>query len=386
MRKTERRTWTILLGLALGVCVSNGFARFAYGLILPAMRDDLGWTYAQAGWINTANALGYVLGAVLTFLLISRAGSARLFAIGMLATSFFLLLSGLTRDFWWLTVWRILTGVFGAPVFISGGAMAATLFVNDPKRNALAIALYFGGGGLGMIVSGAALPVLFELGGTATWPTSWVLLGVASLVCCPLCVWAVTQISTTGPDVLQRASLPLVAMRFELVGYGLFATGYIVYLTFLGAWMRELSAGPKVVSGVWIVVGIAIVLSPFLWKPVLAQFNSGVPLAAATGVVALGTLLPIILPTTQGLRRGVRSCGVRRAERGDRLLPQEPAAAELGTSRRSLHRRIRDRPDNRSDRSRRDRRHVRGHPVRLRCRRPCPSCRSGDCRGTKISG
>jgi len=30
------------------------------------MRDDLGWSYAQAGWLNTANALGYVLGAAAT--------------------------------------------------------------------------------------------------------------------------------------------------------------------------------------------------------------------------------------------------------------------------------------------------------------------------------
>lgn len=39
------RNWWIVLGLALGVTVSNSFARFAYGLILPAMQSDLGWTY-----------------------------------------------------------------------------------------------------------------------------------------------------------------------------------------------------------------------------------------------------------------------------------------------------------------------------------------------------
>ena len=38
---------------------TNGLARFAYGLLLPAMRADLDWNYTQAGWINTANAIGY---------------------------------------------------------------------------------------------------------------------------------------------------------------------------------------------------------------------------------------------------------------------------------------------------------------------------------------
>ena len=53
--------WLVLFGLSLGVLVTNGFGRFAYGLILPAMRADLGWTYAQAGWLNTANALGIAI-------------------------------------------------------------------------------------------------------------------------------------------------------------------------------------------------------------------------------------------------------------------------------------------------------------------------------------
>jgi predicted MFS family arabinose efflux permease len=34
--------------------------------MLPAMKSEMGWNYAQAGWLNTANALGYVLGAALT--------------------------------------------------------------------------------------------------------------------------------------------------------------------------------------------------------------------------------------------------------------------------------------------------------------------------------
>ena len=60
----------IVLGLALGVSVGNAFARFAYGLILPAMQSDLEWSYAQSGWINTANALGYIAGASATLALV----------------------------------------------------------------------------------------------------------------------------------------------------------------------------------------------------------------------------------------------------------------------------------------------------------------------------
>jgi len=58
MELSNRAMWWVTLGLALGPAVSNGFSRFAYGLVLPAMRDDLGWSYTEAGGINTANALG----------------------------------------------------------------------------------------------------------------------------------------------------------------------------------------------------------------------------------------------------------------------------------------------------------------------------------------
>ena len=53
---SEGRRWWVLFALSLGPAVSNSFARFAYALLLPAMRGDLHWTYAQAGGMNTANA------------------------------------------------------------------------------------------------------------------------------------------------------------------------------------------------------------------------------------------------------------------------------------------------------------------------------------------
>lgn len=35
--------------LSLGAAVSLGITRFAYGLLLPIMRADLGWSYTLAG-------------------------------------------------------------------------------------------------------------------------------------------------------------------------------------------------------------------------------------------------------------------------------------------------------------------------------------------------
>ncbi len=96
MTHAQKRPWLVLAGLALGVTVTNGFARFSYGLILPAMQSDLGWNYAQAGWLNTANALGYIAGAVLTMLMIGRYSATSLFSFGLVTTNLALLATGLS--------------------------------------------------------------------------------------------------------------------------------------------------------------------------------------------------------------------------------------------------------------------------------------------------
>ena len=295
----------VLAVLSLGVCVSNGFARFAYGLILPAMRSDLGWTYTQAGWINTSNALGYLAGAALTFALVRKFPAYRLFAWGMIGTSASLLLSGAAPAFWMLTVLRITAGIFGALVFISGGALATRLFAEDRARSALAIAIYFGGGGLGMMLSGATIPVLFAQAGTAAWPWAWFALGLASFACCLWSIWASRVMATTAATEagsgVPNGRLPTARMLPELSGYCLFGTGYIVYITFLVAWMNSFHAGTAVISAVWVTIGIGIALSPFIWRPILARFDGGAPLALASSTCALAILVGVVVPSVGGL-------------------------------------------------------------------------------------
>jgi predicted MFS family arabinose efflux permease len=74
----QRLTPPVLLALALSMAaaVSLGITRFAYGLLLPIMRDDLGWSYTLAGAMNTANALGYLVGALSAPALLRRRGAS----------------------------------------------------------------------------------------------------------------------------------------------------------------------------------------------------------------------------------------------------------------------------------------------------------------------
>src|SRR5688572_11134639 len=80
--------------LALGSAVSLGLARFAYALLLAPMRADLGWTYLVAGAMNTVNAVGYLVGALLAARLLRAIPTVRLFVASTAATGVFLALHG----------------------------------------------------------------------------------------------------------------------------------------------------------------------------------------------------------------------------------------------------------------------------------------------------
>ena len=297
MTQEPARPWLILAGLALGVTVTNGFARFAYGLLLPAMKSELGWSYAQAGWLNTANALGYIAGAILTMILIRRIAPTRLFAFGLVTTTGALLVTGLDTALWWQTLWRVAAGIFGAMSFSTAGTLAAQLFRSDPRRNALAIALLFGsGGGLGIVLAGAALPLMLGHWGYGAWPYGWVLIGGASLLFLPLGLWSAARLHAPKARDTSAPPLPLLRMMGELGGYACFGMGYIVYLTFLSAWMTEQQASPGFIALIWVILGSGIFFSPLLWRPVLARHASGLPLAMILTGIAIGSALPVIVP------------------------------------------------------------------------------------------
>jgi predicted MFS family arabinose efflux permease len=74
-------------GLALGAAVSLGITRFAYGVLLPPMRADLGWSYLLAGAMNTANAVGYLVGAMSVPALMRRWGPSAVLLAGSVGAS-----------------------------------------------------------------------------------------------------------------------------------------------------------------------------------------------------------------------------------------------------------------------------------------------------------
>ena len=295
---SNARLWWIVVALSLGPAVTNGFARFAYGLILPAMREDLNWTFTEAGWINTANAIGYLVGAVLALATIGRFGPKRLFIWGMALTTFSLVFCAVSRDIWLLSTLRILAGVGSAPAFIAGGAIAAAMFSDNKSKNALAIAVYFGGGGFGMVLTAASLPLFIEWFGTPGWPLTWLMLGIAAWIAFAMQWSPVTDAPEPAPPSADevRTRLPIKAMVPMLITYTCFGLGYVVYATFLVAWMQDWGASAGLVALTWGIMGGAVCISAFVWRPVLARSQAGGAACLTSLATGIGAIIPVLAP------------------------------------------------------------------------------------------
>lgn len=297
-----RYPWGVVLALSLGPTVSNGLARFAYALILPAMQSDLRWTYAEAGWLNTANAIGYLFGAMGTLWAVRVMGAGALFRLGMVVVAVALLISGATRDIGLLSFLRILAGLAGAPVFICGGVLAAALFPAGDRRAGDAIALYFGGAGAGLLLSGIALPLWFDHAGPTGWPVAWISLGILSAFSVPLTWWASRQV---GGSAAGNSVALLGAWRNfvpALIGYGFFGAGYMIYMTFVVAWARSAGAGVGAVIALWSLLGMAVLVSPLVWRPLLARWSGQACMALSIGLTGGGVAIAWIMPSNQGLQ------------------------------------------------------------------------------------
>ncbi len=292
----------IALALSLGAAVSLGIARFAYGLLLPPMRADLGWSYALAGAMNTSNAAGYLLGALLTPLLLRRTGPGTLMVWGSLLASVVMAVSGLfIGTFAWLVL-RLAAGVASAFVFIAGGLLAARLGATDPRRGGLIIGIYYGGTGIGISLSALVVPAVLQAaaGGVHAWAWGWVALALLCFAATATLRWPAAQLAVlvgaagTNTNANSAASngMRVGDFAFGLAGYCMFGMGYIGYMTFVVALLREQGQPAGGITAFYALLGMAVMLSPRLWATLLDRFKDGRPQALLNALLGVATILP----------------------------------------------------------------------------------------------
>jgi predicted MFS family arabinose efflux permease len=302
----------------MAAAVSLGMTRFAYALLLPPMREDLSWTYTLAGAMNTFNALGYLVGALLTPWGLRRWGAVHVLIVGSVLASVLMAMTGFFTDALYLLLQRFLAGVASASVFVSGGLLAARLGSLLPSQSGLLLGIYYGGTGWGIVISALCVPTAIALSAANhaqhTWSWAWWCLAfICAIISAALYLirshlnrW-MPELSTaaSAPPNENQSSLPTTTLTppsrpawrvwtAGLLGYGLFGVGYIGYMTFVVAVLREQGAPSSSITFFYATLGLAVVASSRIWAGLLNHFKGGQALAILNALLSVATLIPAL--------------------------------------------------------------------------------------------
>ena len=292
-------TLAVCAALGFAAAIPLGFGRFSYALVLPAMQADLQLSYAQAGALNSANALGHLLGALLAMVLVARTGLAAAVIAGTLLTTATIAATGLATEFEWLMLWRFLPGLTGAIAFVAGGALAAQMAATLPSRASLGIGLFYAGPGTGMILA-AALVAPWLAADSTQWPQAWLTMGGAAIVLSAITIWGASRASRQPPTSTTTTSPGKTSLLPALLGYGFFAAGYVGYMTFIIANVNERAASPLAITGWWAILGVGVIGGAWGWSGYMLRSRDGTALATLIGLTGIATIMPVVIPNDVG--------------------------------------------------------------------------------------
>ena len=293
-----RRPFLTALALSLGATISLGLSRFSYALLLPPMRADLDWTYLLAGSMNTGNALGYFIGALVTPALLRRCGAQTALVGGAVLAGVFMMLSGLTVNTELLILQRVLAGIASAFIFIAGGVLAARLSLLHPDRAGLLIGIYYGGTGVGIVVSALLVPSALAAatfhGAAHAWQWAWVALGAVCLLATLAMALPSSQVDGAPSAPNPHGNFQIRPFGFGLAGYFMFGVGYIGYMTFVIALLKEQGMRGATITWFYAALGLAVMASSRIWARMLDRFKGGQSMAILNGLLGVATILPAL--------------------------------------------------------------------------------------------
>ena len=282
----ERATLGVAMALALAAALSLGLARFSYALLLPPMRAELGWNYFVAGAMNTANAAGYFIGALLAPRWFARIEARHIVVLGGIGTAFSLAAHAFVFNDTSLYVLRVLAGVGSAATFVGGGLLAAHL-AQSAQHPGLVLGLYYGGTGVGIIASALLVPPL-------EWRVAWIALAIAAALCTAVVAAAARRVDARPATRSAQTRTRWLALAPALLAYLMFGIGYIGYMTFIVTLLREHGLSAPLVVGFYILLGAGVIASSWLWAAPIERARGGGAMALLNALLAAATVLPVL--------------------------------------------------------------------------------------------
>lgn len=300
-----RSGWIVVLLMAVSAAVGQAFGRFSYGVLLPAVRDDMGISNTLAGLIGGANVGAYLCGTLLVSWIAGRYRLLAIMRLGLLMVVVGLFSAGISSSPAALASALALAGVGGALLWIPAPVVAADAIPSH--RRPLAVGLMGSGIGLGVVFASSVSGSLRNSLGDAAWSSVYQIQFAIGFVVMIAVFFLVRhqQASPSGGgglggfSALQRMQgwLPLILV------YACFGFMYLLVLGFLTTRLED-DSGWTSASASWAfsLLGLSMIFGGPLFTTMAQRLGVRFALALAFAswpvfslIVLTGLALPVWL-------------------------------------------------------------------------------------------
>lgn len=291
----------LLLGM-LSLFIVMAIGRFSYTPVLPFMQKATHLSNQDAGLLATINYLGYLIGAMIPTFLIMKSKVIDL-KIYLLINIISVLLMGFTYDFVTWNILRFVAGITSGTVFVLASNVVLES-LNKGGKSHLSGFLY-SGVGIGIFTSSIFVQLYTD---SETWASTWIILGVASLVMGSVVIFLMKDIKE--PINLENKNLNVNNkseaytkwfMVFFSIAYLLEGAGYIVTGTFLVAIVESIPNLKGYAALSWMFVGLAAIPSCILWSILGNKIGFIKAIYLAFILQFIGVILPVFSHNTVSL-------------------------------------------------------------------------------------
>jgi len=295
---------TLWPGVAALIAVM-GIARFAYTPILPDMLSAGALSMTDAGWVASANFLGYLAGALVATAVKDRLLQDRLLWCGLAGSALLLAAMAWSESLAGWMLLRTLAGIASALslIFISNRVFERMAAIGATDRTVG----MFSGVAIGIILS--ALVCLAAGWTGAPWTTQWWLMSVCSALFGWL-AWDGLKRLERRPQAISSQPLPHAsppshvatptalprapkAFAASVLAYGCFGFGYVIHATFLPAMIRATGFSADFANLGWILVGAVALPAIVFWRWLAGRIGARAALTACYACEGLTALAPL---------------------------------------------------------------------------------------------
>jgi predicted MFS family arabinose efflux permease len=277
----------IVILVALAAAIGQAFGRFSYGILLPAVRDDLQVSNTIAGLIGATNVSAYLIGTLCVAWATSHFRLITVFRIGLLLAALGLGLASLSTGATTLSLALLITGLGGACLWIPAPAIAAAAL--SERFRSLAVGLMGSGIGLGIVFVSILSGQLRATVGDEAWSDIYGVQFMLALVLLILifCLVRHHQAEPSGGAGLGGfgALRRMPGWRPLLLAYAAFGFMYLLVLGFLTSRLEDDSQWLTVdAATAFTLTGIAMIFGGPIFATVAQRIGVRFTLCMAFGL------------------------------------------------------------------------------------------------------